>query len=121
MLARRACSRAKGDVSSMRLYGSNEPVRLSSEETSVALASLKLWSHKREATRDGIERTFLFPDFVQAFGFMSKVAMLAEKSDHHPEWSNRYNRVVVYLSTHDCGGLSKRDVSLATQIDNLVL
>lgn len=96
-----------------------KPVRLSSEETSATLATLKLWSHKREATRDGIERTFLFKDFVQAFGFMTQVALLAEKSDHHPEWSNVYNKVVVYLSTHDCGGLSKRDVSLASQIDDL--
>jgi 4a-hydroxytetrahydrobiopterin dehydratase len=67
--------------------------------------------------RDGIERTFMFSNFVQAFGFMSQVALLAEKADHHPEWFNVYNKVSILLSTHDCDGLSKRDTSLAAQID----
>jgi 4a-hydroxytetrahydrobiopterin dehydratase len=70
--------------------------------------------------RDAIVRDYTFNDFVGALGFMTKVALLAEKSDHHPEWSNVYNKVSILLSTHDCGGLSKRDTDLASQIDALV-
>ena len=70
--------------------------------------------------RDAIVRDYTFNDFVGAFGFMTQVALLAEKSDHHPEWSNVYNKVSILLSTHDCGGLSKRDTDLASQIDALV-
>ena len=62
----------------------------------------------------------MFADFVQAFGFMARVALLAERADHHPEWSNVYNRVDIFLTTHDAGGLSARDVSLAREIDALV-
>jgi 4a-hydroxytetrahydrobiopterin dehydratase len=69
--------------------------------------------------RDAIEREFVFPNFVSAFGFMSQCALLAEKADHHPEWSNVYNKVNILLSTHDCGGLSRRDVDLAAQIDQV--
>jgi 4a-hydroxytetrahydrobiopterin dehydratase len=65
-------------------------------------------------------RTFKFKDFVEAFGFMAQVALLAEKMDHHPEWSNVYNRVEILLTTHDCNGLSARDVTLAQAIDRLV-
>jgi 4a-hydroxytetrahydrobiopterin dehydratase len=68
----------------------------------------------------GIERTFRFADFVAAFGFMTRVAILAEKADHHPEWSNVYNRVTIRLTTHDAGGLSARDADLAAAIDGLV-
>ena len=67
--------------------------------------------------RDTITRDFVFPDFVEAFGFMSKVALLAERVDHHPEWSNVYNRVRIRLSTHEVGGLTMRDVKLAQMID----
>ena len=67
--------------------------------------------------RDTITRDFVFPDFVEAFGFMSKVALLAERLDHHPEWSNVYNRVRIRLSTHEVGGLTMRDVKLAQMID----
>ena len=88
---------------------------LSEAEQTAALRTLNpKWKRRDEK---GIERTFLFKDFVSAFGFMSSVALLAEKSDHHPEWSNVYNRVVIYLSTHDCGGLSARDFELAKAID----
>jgi len=70
--------------------------------------------------REGkLHRELKFPDFVAAFGFMSSVALLAERADHHPEWSNVYNRVVIDLTTHDAGGISERDFALATAIDRL--
>jgi 4a-hydroxytetrahydrobiopterin dehydratase len=69
--------------------------------------------------RDAIHRTFRFRDFSEAWGFMSRVALLAEAQDHHPEWSNVYNRVEVTLTTHDAGGLSPRDTKLAQAIDKL--
>ncbi|KAL1926783.1 hypothetical protein VTP01DRAFT_5429 [Rhizomucor pusillus] len=67
--------------------------------------------------RDAIEKTFQFADFNQAFGFMTRVALKADKMDHHPEWFNVYNRVQVTLSTHDCQGLSTRDIELAKFCD----
>lgn len=77
--------------------------------------------HWRMVTgRDAIARNFVFADFSAAWGFMSRVALLAEKHDHHPEWSNVWNKVAIVLSTHDAGGLSARDVALATAIDALV-
>ena len=69
--------------------------------------------------RDAIRRGFRFSDFSEAWGFMARVALLAEKHDHHPEWSNVWNRVEITLSTHDAGGLSARDVALAKAIDAL--
>ncbi len=69
--------------------------------------------------RDALVRSFKFKDFVEAFGFMAQIAILAEKMDHHPEWSNVYNRVEILLTTHDCDGLSARDVTLAQAIDRL--
>ena len=69
--------------------------------------------------RDAIARSFRFADFSAAWGFMCRVALLAEKQDHHPEWSNVWNRVEITLSTHDAGGLSARDVALAKAIDAL--
>jgi 4a-hydroxytetrahydrobiopterin dehydratase len=70
--------------------------------------------------RDAISRQFLFADFAEAFAFMMRVAMLAEKQDHHPEWSNIWNCVDILLTTHDAGGLSVRDLRLAEAIDRLV-
>lgn len=70
--------------------------------------------------RDAIARAFKFKDFSEAWGFMARVALLAEQQDHHPEWFNVYNRVEVTLTTHDAGGLSGRDVKLAHAIDALV-
>ncbi len=67
--------------------------------------------------RDAITRTFTFADFSEAFGFMTRVALVAEKMDHHPEWSNVYKTVTVILSTHEAGGLTARDVDLATAMD----
>src|SRR5437764_13072289 len=92
--------------------------KLSAKERESALASLSGWSH--DAERDGLRRRFTFADFSQAFGFMAQVALLAEKADHHPEWSNVWNRVDILLTTHDAGGLSARDVALAQKIDALV-
>ena len=72
---------------------------------------------RKVVDRDAIHRSFKFADFSQAFGFMARVALLAEKHDHHPEWSNVYNKVEITLTTHDAGGLSARDVALARAID----
>ena len=69
--------------------------------------------------RDAIEKKFTFKDFNQAFGFMTRVALKADRMDHHPEWFNVYNRVEVTLSTHECQGLSDRDVNLATFIEQV--
>jgi 4a-hydroxytetrahydrobiopterin dehydratase len=73
-----------------------------------------------EAGRDAITRTFKFGDFSEAFAFMTRVAMLAEVQDHHPEWSNVYNRVTIALTTHDADGLSARDAKMAASIDALI-
>ncbi len=71
------------------------------------------------AGQDAIRRAFVFADFSAAFAFMARVALLAEKQDHHPDWRNVYNRVEITLSTHDAGGLSARDVAMAQAIDRL--
>lgn len=71
------------------------------------------------AGRDAIRRAWTFRDFSEAWGFMNRVALLAEKHDHHPEWRNVWNSVEIVLSTHDAGGLSARDVALAQAIDKL--
>ena len=91
---------------------------LTDQERAGALARLPGWTY--EPTRDAITKSFRFKDFVEAWGFMSRVAILAEKADHHPEWFNVYNRVDVLLTTHDCAGLSARDVALAAAMDALV-
>lgn len=92
--------------------------KLTEEERTVALADLPEWKAVQQP--DGIARSFKFADFVAAFGFMSRVALLAEKADHHPEWFNVYNRVDITLTTHDAGGLSRRDIDLAKAIDALL-
>lgn len=79
--------------------------------------ALPLWRH--EPVRDALVREFRFADFSAAWGFMSRVALLAEAQDHHPEWSNVYGRVTILLTTHDAGGLSARDIRLARAIDAL--
>ncbi|WHO38034.1 4a-hydroxytetrahydrobiopterin dehydratase [Sphingobium sp. AP49] len=91
--------------------------QLNDAERRAALAQLPQWT--AVSGPDGIARQFRFPDFVAAFGFMTKVALLAEKADHHPEWSNVYNRVDIVLTTHDAGGVSQRDIDLAMAIDAL--
>lgn len=92
--------------------------QLSEAERAEALDDLAEWDY--DDGRDAIVRAFVFADFVEAFGFMTRVALLAEKADHHPEWSNVWNRVEILLTTHDAGGLSHRDIELATAIDALV-
>lgn len=91
--------------------------QLTTEEREAALAELSGWS--LADGRDALQRTFTFGNFVEAFGFMTKVAILAERADHHPEWFNVYNRVEIQLTTHDADGLSQRDVALAREIDAL--
>jgi 4a-hydroxytetrahydrobiopterin dehydratase len=92
--------------------------KLDEADRAAALSTLPHWRPVQEP--DGIHRRFVFPDFNAAFGFMSRVALLAEKADHHPEWANVYNRVDITLTTHDAGGLSSRDISLAKAIDGLL-
>ena len=91
---------------------------LTDDEREAALAELSGWSLARDGK--AIERTFTFADFNEAFGFMTRVALLADKQDHHPEWFNVWNRVEITLTTHDAGGLSVRDVKLAKAIEGLL-
>jgi 4a-hydroxytetrahydrobiopterin dehydratase len=91
--------------------------KLTGPARATALAALKEW--KEVPGRDAIQRSLEFADFNQAWGFMTRVALAAEKADHHPEWSNVYNRVEIVLSTHDAGGLSDKDVALAKFIDSV--
>lgn len=92
--------------------------RLTDAERAALDATLPEWSPV--PGRDALRRSFKFRDFVEAWGFMSRVALLAERRDHHPEWSNVWNRVDIVLTTHDAGGLSSKDVALARAIDALV-
>ena len=92
--------------------------QLNQSERAAALDALGEWDF--DDGRDAITRQFLFADFSEAFGFMTRVALLAEQQDHHPEWSNVWNRVDVLLTTHDAGGLSARDVKLAKAIEALL-
>jgi 4a-hydroxytetrahydrobiopterin dehydratase len=89
--------------------------KLSTERRAAALAALAGWTEV--PGRDAIARSFTFTDFNTAFAFMTCVALKAERMNHHPEWFNVYNRVDVTLTTHDCGGLSERDLALAAFID----
>lgn len=91
--------------------------RLSETRRQQALAGLPGWHEV--AGRDAIARTFTFADFNAAFGFMTRVALTAEKLDHHPEWSNVYKTVAVTLATHDAGGVTERDIALATAMDRI--
>jgi 4a-hydroxytetrahydrobiopterin dehydratase len=90
------------------------------DDASRAALATTLPHWTRHADRDAIVRDLKFKDFSQAWGFMARVALLAEQQDHHPEWSNVYNRVSITLTTHDAGGLSARDLKLAKAIDALV-
>jgi 4a-hydroxytetrahydrobiopterin dehydratase len=89
-----------------------KPVRIGAE---AALRSLPLWT--AAPGRDAITRTLTFADFASAFGFMARIALVAEKMDHHPEWSNVYSRVAILLTTHESDGVTERDVTLAQEID----
>ena len=88
---------------------------LSDSEREAALAGLEGWTF--DAGRNGIAKRFTFADFSAAFAFMTRVALAAEKADHHPDWANVWNRVDVLLSTHDAGGVTGKDIALALKID----
>jgi 4a-hydroxytetrahydrobiopterin dehydratase len=81
------------------------------------LAKLPAWSAVED--RDAITRTFDFADFNQAFGFLARAALVAEKMDHHPEWTNVYKTVTVVLTSHDAGGVTRRDIELAEAMDRI--
>ena len=85
--------------------------KLSEQARKQAFGKLKGWS--KVEGRDAIARSFMFKDFNEAFGFMTRVALVAEKSDHHPEWRNVYKTVDVVLTTHDAGGVTDKDIALA--------
>ena len=89
--------------------------KLTAAARKTALSGLKGW--KAVEGRDAIAKSFKFADFNAAFGFMTKVALTAEKSDHHPEWSNVWNKVDITLSTHDAGGVTEKDIALAKFIE----
>lgn len=91
--------------------------KLAGVERDRALAELSGWA--AVAGRDAIAKTFVFKNFNAAFGFMTRVALVAEKMDHHPEWTNVYKTVSVVLSTHDAGGLTEHDVALAKAMDRI--
>tara|TARA_R110000868_G_scaffold11116_8_gene54480 strand:- start:11850 stop:12173 length:324 start_codon:yes stop_codon:yes gene_type:complete len=91
--------------------------KLTGQARRKALGPLKHW--KKVKGRDAIAKGYKFKDFNEAFGFMSRVALKAEQMDHHPEWFNVYNQVLVTLTTHDAGGVSPRDVELAKFIDSI--
>lgn len=91
--------------------------RLEGDARRKAVAALEGW--RDVEARDAIAKEFRFKDFNEAFAFMTRVALKAEHMNHHPEWSNVYNRVSVVLATHDCGGVSVRDVELAEFIDHV--
>ena len=91
--------------------------QLTEAERAEALAALPEWTLRAEGL--AISREFKFRNFSEAWAFMSRVALLAEKQDHHPEWSNVYNRVAITLTTHDAGGLSERDAKMARAIDKV--
>ena len=91
--------------------------KLSGEARETALGGLKGWNEAKD--RDAISKKFVFADFNAAFGFMTRAALVAEKMDHHPEWFNVYKTVEVTLSTHDAGGVTDKDVTLAQAMDKL--
>lgn len=91
--------------------------KLTGAARKTALAPLRHW--KKVPGRDAIAKDYRFKDFNEAFGFMTRIAIKADAMDHHPEWSNVYNRVSITLTTHDAGGVSDRDVTLAKFIDSI--
>ena len=93
-----------------------ERKRLSDQEIASSLAGLKGWSIENAK----LHREFHFKSFVQAFGFMTSVALIAESMNHHPEWFNVYNKVIIDLATHDVGGISSLDFEFASKVDKLL-
>lgn len=94
----------------------SERKKLSDQEVADALKALNGWS----VVSGMLHKEFKFNDFVQAFGFMSSVALIAEKMNHHPDWSNVYNKVVIDLTTHDLNGISSFDVEFASSVNKLL-
>ena len=92
--------------------------KLDGDARKTALAAVPKWSEVKG--RDAIHRTFVFGDFNQAFAFMTRAALVAEKMDHHPEWSNVYKTVEVTLATHSAGGVTDKDIALAKAMDGFV-
>ncbi|VDM58066.1 unnamed protein product [Angiostrongylus costaricensis] len=93
--------------------------KLSDQQRTELLRPILAQGWKTVEGRDAIRKEFQFKDFNEAFGFMTQVALKAEKMDHHPEWFNVYNKVDITLSTHDCNGLSQKDITLAKFIDSV--
>ena len=93
--------------------------RIEQQDIQSRLEELKEWNYNNSTARDELQKSFKFKNFREAFAFMSHVALLAEKADHHPEWFNVYNKVDITLSTHDVGGVSEKDFDLAKQIDKI--
>ncbi len=91
--------------------------KLTGKARQKAMGPLKHW--KKVQDRDAIQKAYKFTDFNEAFGFMARVAQQAEKTDHHPEWFNVYNQVLITLATHEAGGVTERDVALAKFIDRI--
>lgn len=91
-------------------------MKMEIHELERALASIPYWTLEN----DKLHRQFSFRNFVDAFGFMARVALIAERMDHHPEWRNVYRTVTIDLTTHDAGGVSRKDIELAIAIDNLI-
>ena len=89
--------------------------KLESKERNKILKTLKDW--KKTRGREAIEKNYIFKDFTSAFSWMTRIALIAEKMDHHPEWFNVYNKVNVTLSTHDAGGITELDIKLAKEMD----
>ena len=92
-------------------------MKLSAQEIESGLQALPGWSHDPSAAV--LRRSFSFRDFGEAFGFITRVALAAEKADHHPEWSNVWNRVDIALTTHSAGGITRKDLDLAKSIDEI--
>lgn len=88
---------------------------LTAEARAAALAELPSWTY--DATRNALHRRITRADFSEAFALMTRIALAAEKADHHPEWANVWNRIDIWLTTHDAGGVSQRDVEMAAAID----
>ncbi len=96
-----------------QVSGMSTATVLSSDELNVAMRELSGWTIENGK----LHRQFQFPSFIEAFGFMSRVALVAESMGHHPEWFNVYNRVIVDLTTHDAGGITMKDVELARRMN----
>ncbi|XP_057265407.1 pterin-4-alpha-carbinolamine dehydratase 2 isoform X1 [Pezoporus wallicus] len=117
LLGARRAARPRGAAGGSRAAMSSQAHWLTTEERNQVLLDLKASGWVELSERDAIYKEFNFKSFNQAFGFMTRVALQAEKMNHHPEWFNVYSKVQITLISHDCGGLTKRDVKLAQFID----